>query len=84
MNTERCDESYVFKVIIEPDKFEDGRETWHTFCPALKGCHIWGHRLSDSFPTGTLRAMIADPASQDEDLQRLGLAEQPAGFHLPV
>ena len=35
--------SYVFKVAIEPDKFEDGRDAWHAFCPALKGCHTWGH-----------------------------------------
>ena|ERR1700730_17486955 len=31
--------SYVFKVAIEPDKFEDGRDAWHASCPALKGCH---------------------------------------------
>jgi hypothetical protein len=30
--------SYVFKVAIEPDKFEDGRDAWHASCPALKGC----------------------------------------------
>ncbi len=30
--------SYVFRVVIEPDKFEDGREAWHASCPALKGC----------------------------------------------
>ena len=35
--------SYIFKVAIEPDKFEDGRDAWHAFCPALKGCHTWGH-----------------------------------------
>lgn len=33
------------------------------------------HALSDSFPIGTLRAMIADAGWQDEDLQRLGLTE---------
>jgi len=31
------------------------------------------HGLGDSFPIGTLRAMIADAGWQDEDLQRLGL-----------
>jgi len=35
--------SYVFKVRIEPDQFEDGRRAWHASCPALKGCHTWGH-----------------------------------------
>lgn len=33
------------------------------------------HALSDSFPIGTLRAMIADAGWQEEDLQRLELAE---------
>ena len=33
------------------------------------------HALSDTFPIGTLRAMIADAGWQDEDLQRLGLLE---------
>ena len=149
--------SYVFKVAIEPDKFEDGRDAWHAFCPALKGCHTWGHTheealanlreaidlyvqdlieageqipvdqgtiellepavvvnvcrfiralegdgfalqrvrgshriyrhadgrrvvvayhaLNETFPIGTLRAMIADAGWQDEDLRRLGLLD---------
>lgn len=33
------------------------------------------HALSDSFPIGTLRAMIADAGWRDEDLKRLGLTE---------
>ena len=33
------------------------------------------HALNDTFPIGTLRAMIADAGWQDEDLQRLGLAD---------
>jgi len=33
------------------------------------------HALGDSFPIGTLRAMIADAGWQDEDLKRLGLME---------
>lgn len=40
--------SYVFKVIIEPDKFEDGRDAWHAFCPALKGGHTWGHTYAEA------------------------------------
>lgn len=34
---------YEFGIVIEPDQFEDGRDAWHAFCPALKGCHTWGH-----------------------------------------
>lgn len=33
------------------------------------------HALGDSFPVGTLRAMIVDAGWEDEDLRRLGLAE---------
>lgn len=33
------------------------------------------HALSDTFPIGTLRAVIADAGWQDDDLRRLGLLE---------
>ena len=33
------------------------------------------HALSDTFPIGTLRGMIADAGWKDEDLKRLELAE---------
>jgi Uncharacterized conserved protein len=35
--------SYLFKVVIEEDGFEDGRQAYHAFCPALDGCHSWGY-----------------------------------------
>ncbi|HEY6265323.1 MAG TPA: type II toxin-antitoxin system HicB family antitoxin [Candidatus Acidoferrum sp.] len=40
--------SDVFKVAIEPDKFEDGRDAWHVSCPALKGCLTWGHSYEEA------------------------------------
>ncbi len=40
--------SYVFKVAIEPDKFENGRDAWHASCPALKGSHTWGHTYQEA------------------------------------
>ncbi len=30
-------------MVIEEDHFEDGSLAYHAFCPALKGCHTWGH-----------------------------------------
>lgn len=33
------------------------------------------HALSDTFPIGTLRAMLADAGWSDDDLRRLGLLE---------
>lgn len=35
--------SYIFKVVIEEDAFDDGSKAYHACCPALKGCHTWGH-----------------------------------------
>lgn len=40
--------SYVFKVVVEPDQFEDGRNAWHASCPTLKGCHTWGHSYEEA------------------------------------
>ena len=36
-------QSHVFPVVIEGDRFENGIPAYHAFCPALKGCHTWGH-----------------------------------------
>ncbi len=40
--------SYVFKVVVEEDAFEDGRKAYHSYCPALKGCHTWGHTYEEA------------------------------------
>jgi predicted RNase H-like HicB family nuclease len=40
--------SYIFKVVIESDNFEDGRRAWHAYCPAVKGCHTWGHSAEEA------------------------------------
>lgn len=40
--------SYIFSVVIEPDSFEDGKEAFHAYCPALPGCHTWGHTQEEA------------------------------------
>ena len=40
--------SYIFSVVIEDDRFEDGRKAYHASCPALKGCHTWGHTYEEA------------------------------------
>jgi predicted RNase H-like HicB family nuclease len=40
--------SYIFRVVIEDDHFEDGREAYHAFAPALKGCHTWGNTYQEA------------------------------------
>jgi predicted RNase H-like HicB family nuclease len=34
--------TYLFKVVVERDAFEDGREAWTAYCPGLKGTTTWG------------------------------------------
>ncbi len=40
--------TYTFDVIIEEDEFEDGRPAYHAYCPALPGCHTWGHTYEEA------------------------------------
>lgn len=40
--------SYIFRVVVEPDRFEDGREAWQASCPALKSCRTWGHTKAEA------------------------------------
>ena len=35
--------SYVFKVVVEEDEFEDGRAGFSAYCPSLKGAYTWGN-----------------------------------------
>lgn len=40
--------SYIFSIKIEPDRMEDGSQAFHAWCPALKGCHTWGHTREEA------------------------------------
>ena len=40
--------SYIFRVVIEEDTTVDGRMAFHASCPALKGCHTWGHTAEEA------------------------------------
>ncbi len=40
--------SYIFSVLVEEDNFEDGRTAYHAYCPALRGCHTWGHTYQEA------------------------------------
>ena len=40
--------SYIFRVTVEEDVLEDGRKAHHASCPALKGCHTWGHTYAEA------------------------------------
>ena len=42
--------TYVFKVVIEDDTFEDGRPAFHAYCPALQqhGAATWGETQAEA------------------------------------
>ena len=40
--------SYIFKVLVEEDTGEKGDHVFHASCPALKGCHTWGHTYEEA------------------------------------
>ncbi len=39
---------HTFRVLIEDDQFEDGRQAYHAYCPALPGCHTWGYTYEEA------------------------------------
>lgn len=40
--------SYLFRVVIEEDSYPNGERAFHASCPALKGCHTWGHTYDEA------------------------------------
>ena len=40
--------SYIFRVVVEEDTLENGARAYHATCPALKGCHSWGHTSAEA------------------------------------
>jgi predicted RNase H-like HicB family nuclease len=40
--------SYVFRVLVEEDTTASGERAYHAYCPALKGCHTWGHTYDEA------------------------------------
>lgn len=41
----------MFKIRLEGGRFEDGRPAFRASCPALKGCHTWGHTPDEALAT---------------------------------
>ena len=41
--------SYVFKVVVEPDKHEDGREAYQAHCPDIEEAVTWGDTRKETF-----------------------------------
>ena len=47
-NNDEKPKTYIFDVTIEQDEFEDGQRAYHASCPALRGCHSWGHTYEEA------------------------------------
>jgi predicted RNase H-like HicB family nuclease len=41
--------SYVFKVVVEDDQFEDGSPGFSAYCPSLEGVYTWGNTREEAF-----------------------------------
>jgi len=40
--------TYLFKVVLEEDPFEDGRMAYHAYCPDLKAATTWGYTREEA------------------------------------
>ena len=40
--------TYIFKVVLEKDFFDDGREAYHAYVPALNGAATWGYTKEEA------------------------------------
>ena len=40
--------SYVFKVVVEEDEFDDGRIGFSAHCPSLEGAYTWGNTREEA------------------------------------
>ena len=38
----------VYKVVVEPDEYEDGTPAFHAYCPALKGARTHGRSRDEA------------------------------------
>ena len=38
----------TYKVVVEPDLYEDGSQAFHAYCPALKGARTHGRTREEA------------------------------------
>lgn len=41
-------QTYVFRVFVEDDPFDDSTMAYHVYVPALKGCRSWGYTQEEA------------------------------------
>jgi len=71
--------TYIFKVVIEDDSFDDGRQAYHAYCPSLKGASTWGYTQEETLKNirevveMTVESMIehGEPIPEEPEIQIL-------------
>ena len=69
--------TYIFKVVIEEDSFDDGRQAYHAYCPSLKGASTWGYTQEETLKNirevveMTVESMIehGEPIPEEPEIQ---------------
>ena len=60
--------NYVFKIVVEDDKHEDGRPVFRVYCPALEsiGAATWGDTREEAIKNiGEVLHMIVDELAEE-------------------
>lgn len=72
--------SYVFKVVVERDEFEDGRPAFHSFCPALEslGAATWGHTQEEALKNigEVLQVIVDELIEEGKEIPREAVAAE--------
>ncbi len=63
---------YVIEVIIEPDE-----DVYHAYCPALRGCHTWGHTEKEAFKyiQEAVKLHLEDMIDDGETIPGIGIID---------
>lgn len=77
--------TYVFKVVLEEDPFDDGTMAYHVYVPALKGCRSWGYTIEEALQNiqEAVEVYLEDLKKHNEPIPE-GPAEFVTGFTKPV
>lgn len=67
--------SYVFKVVVEKDQFEDGRQAFHAYCPSLPGARTWGHSKEEALKNirEVVQMVVDELVEEGKEIPREGV-----------
>lgn len=72
--------SYVFKVVVEPDQFEDGRKAFNAHCPELPGAITWGSTEAEALEKikDAIQLVVEEMQEQGQSIPAEAIVESPA------